>query len=181
MFSRELGYKLKAQSSKLEAQSSKLEAQSSKLKANQTKIIGISNRDEHPHVSGKERVEMDFGFENLDVWTRSVDFSVKVIELIESLDTPRKHYRLLEQIEASSTSIGMNLAEGKGRFSKKEFIQYCYIARGSLYETMTLLEIFRRKRWIADKDFDALKSEGLQIASMIKGLINSLYTSMNNK
>jgi four helix bundle protein len=126
-------------------------------------------------------VEMDFGFENLDVWTRSVDFAVKVIELVESLETSRKHYRLLEQIEASSTSIGMNLAEGKGRFSKKEFIQYCYIARGSLYETMTLLEIFRRKKWIADKDFDALKSEGLQIASMIKGLINSLYASMNNK
>jgi hypothetical protein len=46
---------------------------------------------------------------------------------------------------------------------------------------MTLLEIFRRKKWIADEDFDALKEEGLQIASMIKGLINSLYTSMNNK
>jgi len=29
----------------------------------------------------------------------------------------------------------MNLAEGKGRFSKKEFVQYCYISRGSLYET----------------------------------------------
>jgi four helix bundle protein len=32
------------------------------------------------------------------------------------------HYRLLEQIEASSTSIGMNLAEGKGRFSQKKFV-----------------------------------------------------------
>ena len=51
---------------------------------------------------------MDFGFENLEVWTRSVDFAVKVIELVESLETSRKHYRLLEQIEASSTSIGMN-------------------------------------------------------------------------
>ena len=37
------------------------------------------------------------------------------------------HYRLLEQIESSSTSVSMNLAEGKGRYSKKEFIQYCYI------------------------------------------------------
>jgi four helix bundle protein len=74
----------------------------------------------------------------------------------------------------------LRLSTGNDNFAK-EFVQYCYIARGSLYETMTLLEIFRRKRWIADKDFDALKSEGLQIASMIKGLINSLYTSMNNK
>ena len=121
---------------------------------------------------------MDFGYENLEVWTRSVDFAVKVIDLVEPMNTPRNHFRLLEQIESSSSSIAMNIAEGKGRYSKKEFSQYCYIARGSLYETMTILEIFRRKKWLSDEDFFALKQEGLQIASMIKGLINSLYTSM---
>ena len=68
----------------------------------------------------------------------------------------------------------MNLAEGKGRYSKKEFIQYCYIARGSLYETMTLLEVFRRVKWISDEDYEKFKTTGLEIASMIKGLINSL-------
>jgi len=79
----------------------------------------------------------------------AVDFAVKVIELVKNFETDRKHYRLFEQIEASSTSISMNLAEGKGRYSKKEFIYFSYIARGSLYETMTLLEIFRRKKWIS--------------------------------
>ena len=118
-----------------------------------------------------------FGYENLDVWNRAVDFAVKVIELVETIDTGRKHYRLLEQIEASSSSVSMNLAEGKGRFSQKEFIQYCYIARGSLYETVTLLEIFKRKSWISEEEFSLLKSEGVEIASMIKGLINSLYKS----
>ena len=121
--------------------------------------------------------EMKFGYEDLAVWDRSVDFAVKVIELVEIIDTGRKHYRLLEQIEASSTSISMNLAEGKGRFSQKEFVQYCYIARGSLYETMTLLEIFKRKDWISEEEFSSLKSEGIEIASMIKGIINSLYKS----
>ena len=120
---------------------------------------------------------MKLGYEDLDVWDRAVDFAVKVIELVETIDTGRKHYRLLEQIEASSTSVSMNLAEGKGRFSKKEFVQYCYIARGSLYETMTLLEIFKRKDWISAEKFSSLKSEGIEIASMIKGLINSLYKS----
>lgn len=116
-----------------------------------------------------------FGYENLDVWNRAVDFAVKVIELVEIIDTGRKHYRLLEQIESSSTSVSMNLAEGKGRNSKKEFIQFCYIARGSLYETMTLLEIFRRKNWITDSAYSELEKEGIEITSMIKGLINSLY------
>jgi len=120
---------------------------------------------------------MLFGYENLDVWNKAVDFAVNVVETVDNISTNRKHYRLLEQIESSSTSVSMNLAEGKGRFSKKEFIHYCYIARGSLYETMTLLEIFRRVKWISDSQFQGLKSDGIQIASMIKGLINALKKS----
>ena len=48
------------------------------------------------------------------------------------------------------------------------------IARGSLYETMTLLEIFRRVKWITDSEYKGLELDGIEIASMIKGLINSL-------
>ena len=72
----------------------------------------------------------------------------------------------------------MNIAEGKGRNSKKEYIQFCYIARGSLYETITLLEIFRRKKWITDFVYSKLYKEGNQIAAMIKGLINAISKSL---
>jgi len=115
-----------------------------------------------------------FGYEDLDVWNKAVEFAVEVIELVENISTHRKHYRLLEQVEASSASISMNIAEGKGRFSKKEFVQYLYISRGSLYETMTLLEIFRRKKWISEKGYSKVEIDGKQIASMLKGLINSI-------
>ncbi len=117
---------------------------------------------------------MKFGYEGLDVWNRATEFAVEVIDLVEKITTHRKHYRLLEQVEASSASISMNIAEGKGRFSKKEFVQYLYISRGSLYETMTLLEIFRRKKWISDKSYSKLEADGIQIASMLKGLINAI-------
>ena len=117
---------------------------------------------------------MTFAHENLEVWNKAVNFAVEVIDTVENISTGRKHYRLLEQIEASSTSIAMNIAEGKGRFSKKEFTQSLYISRGSLYETMTLLEIFRRKKWISDDQYSQLEMHGKEIVSMIKGLINSL-------
>ena len=120
---------------------------------------------------------MKFAYEDLDVWSKAVDFAVRVIELVDSLDTSRKHFRLLEQIEASSTSISTNIAEGKGRFSKKEFVHYCYIARGSLYETMTFLEIFKRVSWISESNIIPLRKEAISIASMIKGLINSIQKS----
>ena len=118
-----------------------------------------------------------FAYEDLDVWNKAVDFAVKVIDIVDSINTSRKHFRLLKQIEASSASISANLAEGKSRFSKKEFVQYCYIARGSLYETMTFLEIFKRKGWISTTDLSSLREEAISIASMIKGLINSIKKS----
>jgi four helix bundle protein len=118
--------------------------------------------------------QVRFAYEDLEVWNRATDFSVEVIRTVEEISTGHKHYRLLEQIEASSTSISMNIAEGKGRYSKKEFTQYLYIARGSLYETMAFLEVFRRIRWITDEQYDELASHGIQIASMIMGLIKSI-------
>ena len=117
---------------------------------------------------------MRFGFEDLNVWNRATEFAVEIINIIEKIDTGRKHFRLFEQIEAAATSVPMNIAEGKGRYSSKEFIHFCFIARGSLYETITLIEIFKRKGWIPEKEFVELKSEAIEIASMLKGLINSL-------
>jgi four helix bundle protein len=117
---------------------------------------------------------MTFGYEDLEVWNRGVDFAVAVIDTVDSITTDRKHYRLLKQIEASCSSIAMNIAEGKGRFSKKEFVQFLYISRGSLYETMTLLEILRRRNWISNEQYSSLEHDGKQIVSMIMGLIKSI-------
>jgi len=46
-------------------------------------------------------------------------------------------------MEYATTSPSQNIAEGKGRQYKKEFIQFLYIARGSIFEVVTLNEIFR--------------------------------------
>ncbi|HHT9113494.1 MAG TPA: four helix bundle protein [Candidatus Wunengus sp. YC65] len=117
---------------------------------------------------------MKFGFENLNVWQRAVQFAVDVIDIIDSLNCDRKHFRLIEQIESSVTSIAANISEGKGRNSQKEFIQFCYIARGSLYETMIFIDVFFRKKWLDKESYNKLRTEACEIASMIKGLINSL-------
>ena len=52
----------------------------------------------------------------------------------------------------------MNIAEGKVRNPKKEFMQFPYIARGSLYETLTLLEIFKLRGGSTNEQFEKLES-----------------------
>lgn len=121
---------------------------------------------------------MKFGHEDLEVWQKSVDFAVKVIDVIEEIDLPRKHFKLIDQIESSVTSVASNIAEGKGRNSKREYIQFMYIARGSLYETMTRLEVFRRKQWISNAIYQELEVQGIEIARMLMGLIKSISNSL---
>ena len=123
--------------------------------------------------------DIKFSFENLDVWQKAVEFAKIVIDLAENINTERKHYRLIEQLEAASTSIPLNIAEGKGRRSKKEFIQFLYIARGSLYETVTLLIIFHKKGWINDIHLKTIKKLGDEIGKMLSSLINSIRKSMS--
>lgn len=117
---------------------------------------------------------MGFAFEDLVVYQRAMDFSVSVIDMIDEVETSRRHYRLIEQLEASSTSIAMNIAEGKGRYSKKEFRQFLFIARGSLYETVTMLQIFMKKNWIKARNYQKLYGDSEEINKMLSGLIKSL-------
>jgi hypothetical protein len=50
-------------------------------------------------------------YRDLVVWQKSMDFANSVIDLTEKLETERKHYRLVEQMEAAATSIPMNIAD----------------------------------------------------------------------
>ncbi len=116
-------------------------------------------------------------YKDLVVWQKSLSFANDVIDLVDNLDTDRKHFRLIEQLEAAVTSIPMNIAEGKGRESKKEFVHFLYISRGSLYETITLLEIFLLRGWVKSDTFRDLQQKSNEIAKLLKGLINAIAKS----
>jgi four helix bundle protein len=113
-------------------------------------------------------------YKELTVWHKSMVFANAVISVTENLDTGRKHYRLVEQLEAAATSVPMNIAEGKGRYSHKEFIHFLHIARGSLFETMTLIELFEMRNWIKPETSQLLYTQADEIGKMINGLIRSL-------
>ncbi len=109
-------------------------------------------------------------YKNLIVWQKSIEFASTVIDIAENLATKRKHFRLIEQLEAAVTSVPMNIAEGKGRFTKKDYGHFLVIARGSLYETLTLLEIFKLKGWISEEDFIDLEMKSIEISKMLTSL-----------
>jgi len=114
-----------------------------------------------------------FPFEKLEVWQLSVDLAEYVLDLLETIPSQR-HMRIIGQMESSAISISQNIAEGKGRQHKKEFIQFLYIAQGSLFEVVTINEVFRRKKLFNENEALEVRDRCELIDRKLNGLINSI-------
>ena len=112
---------------------------------------------------------MPFMFENLDVYQKSVDLAEKVINLTDEF--PKGYYFLIDQVNRASVSIATNIAEGNGRFTKRDRRNFFIIARSSAQECVPLLEISKRKRLISDATLSDLFSRLEVICRMLSGLI----------
>lgn len=103
----------------------------------------------------------------------AVDLAGYILELLEKIPF-NKHLRLVFQMEGAVPSIPQNIAEGKGRPYNKEFLQYLSIAQGFLYETITLNEIFLRKKIFSDAESKEIRKCGEEIERKLNGLMNSI-------
>ena len=121
----------------------------------------------------KKKDEFIFPFERLEVWRLAVEFADDILKLLETFP-PNKHFRLIGQMEAVACSVAQNIAEGKGRQHKKEFIQFLYISEGSLFEVVTLAEIFMQRKLFEKKEAIKIRKQAEIIDRKLHGLINSL-------
>ena len=114
-----------------------------------------------------------FPFEKLEVWQEAVALANYVLQLLEQVPQGR-HLRLVSQMEGAATSIAQNIAEGKGRQHRKEFLQYLSIAQGSLYETVTLNEVFRIRKFFDEGECVEIHRRAEHIDRKLNGLMNSV-------
>jgi len=109
----------------------------------------------------------------LKIWQISLDLTESLYRL--SADWPKhEQYGLTNQIRRAAVSVSANVAEGAGRRSTGEFIQFVGIARGSLAEVETLLIIARRLDYIEEALYRALLRDVLELGRMATGLIQAL-------
>ncbi|MCL1689218.1 four helix bundle protein [Elizabethkingia anophelis] len=111
---------------------------------------------------------------DLKVWQESMDLVTDIYELVQNFPAEEK-YNLTSQIKRSSVSIPSNIAEGAGRKSNLEFIQFLNIASGSLSELETQLEIAIRLKFITENE------ELLKKIIFIRIMITNLKKSLSNK
>ena len=97
-----------------------------------------------------------------------------VYELSQAFPT-HEQYGLTSQIRRAAVSIPANIAEGAGRQTKKEFIQFLHISQGSLSELDTLIELAHTLRYVTQEAWAKLDMQMIQIDKMVTGLIKNLH------
>jgi len=109
-------------------------------------------------------------FRDLIVWQKGLEIAKDIYKITSSF--PKDEiFGLTSQMRRSAVSISSNIAEGRGRSSKKDFANFLYIAQGSLYELETQLTLAKELYKIETRDiFIKIEEEQKMLSSMIKKL-----------
>jgi four helix bundle protein len=115
-------------------------------------------------------------FEDLEIWKNARKLCQNIRELSTNTSLS-KDYSIKDQILRSSGSVMDNIAEGYERDGKKEFLQFLYIAKGSLGETRSQVYRSYDARHFNEEQFNELINDCLNLSAQIKKFINYLYKS----
>jgi len=97
-------------------------------------------------------------FEDLEIWRLSHSLTLDIYKLVKSFPSEER-YILIQQLLKSAQSVPANIAEGMGKYSKKEFLQFLIIARGSAEETKYHLILAKDLGYIEESLFKRLKED----------------------
>ncbi len=112
-------------------------------------------------------------YRDITVWQKSMTLVFEVYRLRKNL--PKEElYALSSQIRRSAVSVPSNIAEGQQRNSKKEFINFLSIAKGSNAELQTQLMICVGLNYLSEEEIDTAMQLSNEVGKMLNGLIGKL-------
>ena len=115
---------------------------------------------------------MDKPHKKLKAWQLAMDIAEKIYSTTESFPADEK-FGLISQMRRCAISVPSNIAEGAGRNTKREFVNFLHIAQGSLSELDTQLELSHRLKYIDNNTWDSLNNMFIEEDKIISGLIRS--------
>lgn len=115
-------------------------------------------------------------YRDLRVWQKSVEFVTEVYRITKKFP-PSEQFGLVSQLQRAAVSIPANIAEGYGRNTRKEYINFLRIAGGSLSELETLLTIAKNLAYISPLECSTLEKQLEEISKMLYGLRRGVSSS----
>jgi four helix bundle protein len=118
--------------------------------------------------------------EDLNIYRRSMELADRIWQIAVGWNNTAKH-TIGYQIIRSADSIAANISEGYGRYFYKETRQFCYIARGSLYETKTFLTKSYMRKLISESDYNELNKAINELTRMLNSFIKYIEEKIKQK
>ena len=115
---------------------------------------------------------MGKGFKELLVWQKASDLAVLIYKITNENEF-KKDFGLRDQVRRSAVSVPSNIAEGDERDTDKESVRFFFIAKGSLAELRTQMEIAYKIGYIDENLFKGIEDKALEIGKMLGALIKS--------
>ncbi len=112
-------------------------------------------------------------FEKLRIYKQSLKL-VNLIYKVTKKFPKSEYYALTDQLKRAVISIPLNIAEGQGRKSDKERRQFLTISRGSLYETLAIIDIADQQEYISSKTRENIREKIFNLLRQLNSLINYL-------
>jgi four helix bundle protein len=112
-------------------------------------------------------------YRELIAWQKAMDLVVLVYKATAALP-PEERYGLTSQARRAAVSIPANIAEGQGRNSTREFLNFLSIAHGSLREVETHVLIAQRLNYLDEQVTGAVMDLASEVGRLVNGLSNSL-------
>src|ERR1700737_2933025 len=112
-------------------------------------------------------------YTKIEAWRLADDLTVAVYERTRSFPKEEMH-ALTSQLRRASYSVPANIVEGSSRESKKDYLHFLYIARGSLSETQYFIHLARRLGYLSADEADALRERTKVAFACLHGLIRAV-------
>jgi len=103
---------------------------------------------------------------NLIVWQKSMDLVESIYGITEKFPS-KEQFGLISQMRRAAVSIPSNIAEGYGRNASGSYIQFLSIARGSLLELETQIELSIRLKYFNECESEKIFSDIIEISKML--------------
>ena len=118
-------------------------------------------------------------YRDLKVWQSAMELTTAIYRVTQKF--PRHEiYGLASQLQRASVSVASNIAEGKGRGSDKELVQFLNRARGSLFEVETQVEIAQSLTYITGAELKALSLQTQLVGKMLNGMIAKIRQTIES-
>lgn len=112
-------------------------------------------------------------YTKIQAWKLADDLTVIIYEQTRSFPKEER-YELTSQLRRAAFSVPANITEGSARESKRDYLHFLYIARGSLMETRYFLHLSQRLGYLRDESHQALEQRASQCFACLQGLIQAV-------